>query len=591
MTGWKILILALLAVAPLQGQTAERLRMARAYEQSGDLRSAARIYLEVYDGGAQSNEVFEGVARSLVGLRQYASLLPIVEQRYATQPSPSLAALAASLHARTGDLKGADQWWTTAIESDGGSERVYAMIGKDQTDLLLSERAVRSYEQARAAAADPRSYAAELSALYGATGAAEKAAVEILNLYRADRQLGTVYGRLSALLTGPEPTQAVQRVLERSDDSLPDLLEIRTWFYRETDQWDRAYQTVVEQDAQRQQRGADILRFATSARMAGKYDVALTAFGSLLKADRQVALAAAYGYARTLDQQMAESSMIDAATARSIIQRYREIIDTYPDHPMTAEAAVRAAQLYDRVLNEQEPARDLLTYATNRWRGTSAAAEGLLLLSELYLAAGRADAATDLLQQLIDSAPADQVDQRDQAALLLADLELFSGRIEPARARYLGLAADPRSVAANDALERLGLLIHWQEDSAGVSGYVQGLQALRERRRSDAARIFAAAATDARDPEVKDRCLFASATAYANLGQWADAATQIEPVIARIPESIYGDRALVLTANILERQGDVDGAISALTTLLVQYPRSVLAPEVRERIRRLRGDA
>ena len=129
------------------------------------------------------------------------------------------------------------------------------------------------------------------------------------------------------------------------------------------------------------------------------------------------------------------------------------------------------------------------------------------------------------------------------------------------------------------------------EDSVGVMEFVAGLRHLRTRQLSKAARTFADAAAAARSDEIRDRCHLAAAHAYVDAGQPSDADRHLEPIIARIPETIYGDRALVLTADLLEARGDREGAIAALTTLLVQYPRSILAPDTRERIRTLRGDA
>jgi len=584
-------LVVIIGTASVHGQTAERLRMARVYEQSGDLRSAARIYLEVYDGGDHSNAVFDGVARTLVGLQQYASLLPIVEARYAEAPSGGMAALAASLAARTGDVKGADAWWAKAVEVEGQRESIHAMIGKDQKDLLLTDRAVRSYEKARKISGDPLTYARELSELYGAAGQAANATTEILNLYRLQSQLSVTYGRLSALMTSPEATAEVARVLEQDHDSIPDILAIRSWFYRETGDWDKAFEAAQELDKQTNQQGNSILRFGMNARTAGQYDVALRAYGSLLDGPRQIALAAAYGYARTLDDQMSSADRIEPEQARTIIERYQKIIDDYREHPLSADAAYRAAVLYDQVLNDQDRARDHLTWLTNRWKGTEAASNGMLMLAELYMVAGRPDAAADLFRDLSQSRDPNSEDQRDLAALWLADLELFGGNIEPARARYLGITENPRSIAANDAIERLSLLMMVSEDSVGVMEYVAGLRLLRTRQLSKAARTFADAAAAARSDEIRDRCHLAAAHAYVDAGQPSDADRHLEPIIARIPETIYGDRALVLTADLLEARGDREGAIAALTTLLVQYPRSILAPDTRERIRTLRGDA
>lgn len=130
-----------------------------------------------------------------------------------------------------------------------------------------------------------------------------------------------------------------------------------------------------------------------------------------------------------------------------------------------------------------------------------------------------------------------------------------------------------------------------QFDAKGVQGYIQGMSALSRRNKIEASRIFVATAQSASDSEIKDRCRISAARTLIEIGEEAAADSQLIAIIDRIPESTYGDQALVLAADVLERRKDIQGAISALTSLLVQYPRSILAPSARERIRRLRGDA
>ena len=75
------------------------------------------------------------------------------------------------------------------------------------------------------------------------------------------------------------------------------------------------------------------------------------------------------------------------------------------------------------------------------------------------------------------------------------------------------------------------------------------------------------------------------------IGQDTTAMTLLDAIIADVPETIFGDRALFRKAELALRRKDVPMAVDALTVLLVQYPRSILLPDARERLRALRGDS
>ena len=586
-----IVIIVLLFTALISSNAQiDQLRMAQAYEEGGDIRNAARIYLELYEKqqGQVRRTAFDGVVRTFLQMEQYQSLLTIVEKAYEEKPTASLAMLAATLCVRTGDLNKADGWWKGAIELSGNSEALNAEIGRDQRQLLLIDRAITSFLEARSLSGEPLTYARELAELYATKGQTAEAVQEVLNVHEYSGNTAATEGQLAALMTSDSAARIVGSALNGRDLKAGNRL--RLWYCQHVGDWKKALELAIAIDNEERLQGNEVLRFATAARREGAYDVALAAYERLFTSSDQTALAAAYGYARTLDLQFAEQPTPDAATARGIVDQYRRIIDKYPDHPLSADAMYRSAVLLDHVLNEGDASRELLTRLINRWRGTDAALEGVLMLSTIYYASGSLTGAEDLLRST-ESMDLANADLKDLIKLKRADLQLFKGSYDSATAMYTSLASRPSSIAANDAIDRLGLLILRQEDSVGVAGFVRGLDLREQRKLRDAAVVFQRSAESASDKDVADRCRLAAAQSFIDIGSDAEAEQQIEPLIARIPETYLGDRALVLAADILERSGDRDGAVAALTTLLVQYPRSILAPETRERIRRLRGDA
>lgn len=579
------------------GQVSDQLRMARVYEQSGDNRNAARIYLDVYEGGHRTSAVFDGIARTLTALEQYSALYPIAEAEFARQPSSTAAMVAAKTAALLGTLSQADHWWNEArrVTSTTDQPSLVAQIARDQESARLYDRAIASFLAARELSGTSTDFALPLADLYGATGKVPEAVGEILREYRQHGRLVIVIGRVSALLAKGASTTQIERVLESAGDA-PEMLEVQAWFYGEIGVWDRARERTEQLDRIRHAQGKDLLQFAnraTTAQTAAAYDAALRALETIIDGGGPLALSATYAYTRTLDRRIVEADSLSTATAQLMIDRYRAIATDNPRHPISADALLRCAELYDGVLGDHDEARNVLTQLTNRWNGTEAAARGRLLLAELYVAAGRPDAARDVVRPLRDvsaAAPAIMREYADAATLQLADLELFAGNTEQSMEMYTALASQPTSVAANDALERLGLLMLRSDDSVAVQQMVRALAARQSRRIDSAIRIYTTTAESTASKDVADLCWVSAGTLSVRSGNDALALTMLEPVLSRIPESLVGDRALALVAEIDERRGQTEDAISALTTLLVQYPLSILAPTARDRIRRLRAN-
>lgn len=570
----------------------DQIDYAKAYEQGSDYRSAARIYLGLFDSNPSNTPAFEGVVRTFENLKQYSGLLPLIEKRFQAVPSRSTALLASATCLKLGKVELAEQWWAKIIEMSNDGAVAWAAVARQQSEFLLNARAIESYLTARDKSDDESAFAPELSLLYSTTGQIAKAAHEILKAHRQQRELALTYGRLSALMTSDTASEAVGSVIMSSND-IPEIEFIKQWYYRHTGQWEQALIVTKQLDAESERRGSEMLMFADAARAEGAFDVAIKAYGSLIESggDRMVSLSAAYGIAQTLDQKVRSAQHVNEAVATDVIERYNSIVTAYPDHPLSAEAMYRAAVLIDDVLGNTREAIELLTRLINRWRGTTASVDGALRLADLYLSADQVNGALSSLAVVDDDHNPMHADRRDLARLRRADILLFQGNSDSARSMYTSLAASPGSAAANDALEKISLLMLEEEDSVGVNGLVRGLHALARRNTEEASRIFVSTVREAKDDEIRDRARIEAAQCFIRLGRQEAADSQLIAILERIPDTIYGDRALLITADMLERRGDVQGAIAALTSLLVQYPRSILSPSARERIRKLRGDA
>lgn len=587
-----VLVLALAVSAVAQQGTSDKLRLAITYERAGDLRGAARLFQEVLEARPDDRSAFEGVVRTLSGLGQFASLVPMVEQRDRTAPSDDVAMLLGGLYWKVGRTQDAEATWKRAVTMAGGDAVAWMRVAEVQAGVLAHAMAVESYRTARERSDDPNAFAAELSALYIVLGDITKGAVEVLRDYDASNDQLRAQGRLAAVMSTPEGTTYVGTLLATDPDGT-DRSRLRQWYYRETKAWQKALEVTRDIDTRSNAKGQELLVFADGARRDGAYDIALAAYDDVLSSApiENTRLTAIYSYARTLDLKLRAGEDFKPDEARKIVGRYADIVTSYPSHWYAASALYQMSLLEADVLGDADAARGHLQRLVNQYAGTASAADGALRLARIYLAAEQFDAADNLLASLSRTTAQDQQGQRDMALVLRGDLAAWRGEADSARALYTAVAATPGSVAANDALDRLLVMQVSERDSVAVRAMRMAERSAATGRAADAAAQYADAATKATDAELRDRCRIAAAEQYVAARDDGKAMMQLDLLLPEIPESIFGDRALWLKADIHARRKERQQAIDALTTLLVQYPRSILLPNARERLRVLRGDA
>lgn len=572
----------------------DQLRMAATYERGGDLRGAARIYQELLAGSPSNDAYFQGVVRTLSGLQQYDALLPLVETYASQKQSSDAGVLAGSLRARRGERDAAQQWWTRALDWSVDKEQTLVQISTEQRKSGLFDLALTSIRRARDLAGSAREhpYSDELVSMLTLTSQYQEACNEIIDVFTTERDLYRAMRALTVVLASEGAIQYALTAVDRLSSTDEDHVRLQQWMYRQTKSWEKALATSEQLDRVTRSNGNEVLMFAEGARNDEQYEIALRAYDRVLamSTDQRAKIAAAYGSVRTIEQQMRRSRELSVADAREIVRRYDDVIATYPQHPLCADALMHAARIEDGVLQQSDKARERLLRIQNQWRGTSTYAEAALLLATLYLAIGKDREATEVLNALIVAPVVVVGDRRDLARLQLADMKFWNNEIPDARRIYSELAEVPSSVAANDAIDRLLLLDLAQDDSASVVKFAQGEGLFARRQYHQAYATYMQISESARDLDLRDR---ASARAMESALAMRDDSLAVVPirrVIERIPETIWGDRVLIRLAEIEERKGDFQAAITTLNSLLVAYPRSIFVPSARDRIRRLRGD-
>jgi tetratricopeptide (TPR) repeat protein len=578
------------SVANAQANERDQARMAQAYERSGDLRNAARLYQELY-AVAPSNEMyFNGVVRTLQALDQIASLFPIVEKHAKRTQRSDAFVLAGSLAAKIGKASERDTYWKQARELSSGEESTLIAIGRAQLGAFLFANALTTFQDARSQNGSATAYQDEIIVCLMATGKIDKAVDESLADYTNEQDLPIIVKRLSAVLANEDAAPVLDSKLSSSQQT-PAMLRLSLWFYRQQRQWSKALDAATKLDEKSSSPGSELLSFADGARADEQYSMAIDAYRNVMRrtSDQRLQTSAAYGAVRALEQRLRAAKTMDAGDARSVVAAYDEVIQRFAQHPIAADALYYSAVILDEFMSDTDEAQRRLLRLTSFWKGASITTDAAMRLADIYLAQGQDSAARQQLQIVLDMRSGVN-EKTDLARLRIADMELWRGNDSSAVARYEEIASNPNSIATNDALDKLLLLNLRQEDSAAVSLIVAAEEAFHRRKYTAAIDLLASRLESVRDNDLKDRGAYLASKSCLAIGDTLRAEPFLLAILQRIPESIFGDQALWLLASVSEHKNDIKGAMQYLESLLVYYPRSILIPDARERIRKLRGD-
>lgn len=573
-------------------EDSDKYRMAVAYERTGDLRNAARLYQELHASQPNAAAYFQGVVRTLTALGQYAALLPLAEKHAKLMDSPSVAVLVGTLYARLNRSEQARTWWEQARSLSGDDEATLVQIGRDQMDVMMNADALETFVAARGKNGSPTAYSDEIFKLRSASGDVSGAVADVLAAFRVDADAISAERRLSVLLSYENGATIIAENLEQLPTTDPKNLRLAAWFFRETKRWPQAYEVVTKLDALTGQPGMELLVFADAARTSENYDIALKAYDEVVRRakDGSLVMSAVFGSVRCLELQLRLRRNPTADEAREIIKRYDEIISRFASNPVSADALYFSALLLDEVIRDIDASRDRLLRLRSAWRASPRAVDGSLRLADIFIVMGDDARAREVLAEIISGPKGLVGDRADLAQLKLADMLLWSGELDSAKALYTPLTESTGSLASNDAIDRMLLLNLALDDSASVRSIAKAEGLVARRRHVEAVSVIRDAVSRIRDADMRDRSLLLCARSYVAVGDTVNAIATLKKIIESSSESIYGDRAMWLYADLVIAQHDSRQAITILETLLRNYPRSIIAPDARERIRRLRGD-
>ncbi len=562
--------------------------MARTLEAIGDYAGAAQLYEQLMQLYPDSVSYLLGWARALSRLQRYEEALTRLAAFLERSPTAEVRAQMGELYWRLQRADSARRVWQEAIEQSPRRVETYRAVARAQAEVQLFDEAIATLQQGRRRLGSDTLFADELSLWYVRLGDVERGVSETLRLLSQWQDVWRVQSRLALYLALPGAATRVRGLLERalqqfSRDTLLPYLAI--WFLQEIGDQQAAFEQARRLDRLYQRGGMELLRFADAARQNEDFAIAVQAYQEVLQQNPvpAIRLRALYGFLQAAEQLVLQG--VPAIPWQQIRRQYEVLVREADTLPLGAEVLYSLGRFLRDVVRDAVAARESFQRIVQRFPQTPWAVRALVELAQLALRQGQTEEARGYLQRAMES---DTLEGAQWARFWWGELHFFEGRLDSARAAYATVALQTGSPAANDALQRL-LLFEQLGDTLLLRHLGEAEWALFQGRFARAQAAYLAVVDRSRPGEsIREFALLRAAEAAYAQADWNRAQELLTRLLSEEDDVLYGDRALMLLGDILERQGRYAEALSVYQRFLLRYAGSIYERQVARRLQRLR---
>ncbi len=600
----------LFIAAPAQAQTEVQTRkftLAETYLRAGQYDRAIALLEDLHTDAPSTFVFYDKLKQAYIAVKRYDDAIQLIDTRLKSEPTPALVAEKGGLYYQNGGETRAFALFDEALDMDPHQAYTYQSVFYVLSTLRLYDRAIAVLEKGRQNLKDDQLFQTDLAYLYGIVGDHARSMVEYIGILEVNPdQLGFVKRRFSRFSEQPEAVANSLPVIERAIRREPlnrSFRELAAWLYMEAGMMGKALDANRAIDRLEKEEGRILLQFARQATQANAFDEALAAYEEVLSrypdaptaASSQFALARLY--VRHAEHQREKAfddreNRIPAPLYDAALSAYQTFIQTYPNDPRVPEAIWRMGQLNMFIYNDLGAAEAFLADVLNQYPGSDNAPFARFDLGMLALLRDDLVQARLTLGQLEDDLRTGELAER--ARFEIARIDFYEGNFESAKNLVSALDENTATDIANDAIE-LKVLLQENKGPDSLNTplwlYARAERLDRQRRHEDALALLDSLVTTYPQHKLLDEASFQRGLLLRTLGRYPDALHALTALMTALPESYLADRSLFTIGEIQETDlQDPSAALETYTRLLTVYPGSLLAPEVRTRIRRLRND-
>jgi predicted Zn-dependent protease len=565
--------------------------------RSGNFQEAADEFETLYKK-QPDEEVYEFLYKSYIGLEEYKKAVKLSEKEIKRAPRSSVQIDIGHAYLLDGQPKKGENTFEEIIKSLPLHQNEILSIGNKFLGLKYYDWAEQTYLKGIKVLNGDYNFAFELGEVYSVKGQLSSMARAIVSaLEYGPDYLEPVQNAIGTKLYGDKNgkvqlafVEETQRLVQKYPDETA-YMELLIWLSTLENDFESAFLYSKSLDKRLQESGRRILELARTCRTNQRYDVANDCYEYLLtKGDRNYYYRVArVELVETLKEEMDASTYLSDLEKRNLRKAYESAIEELGKNQETVALIVDYAHLLAFQFGEVEASRKLLDeLLSQRLSETQKAAVKVEKADQLVLQ-GKIWDAVLLYGQVHTAFKEDQIGH--EAKLKKAKSYYYAGDFDWAKSQLDVLKGATSKLIANDALE-LSVLI---SDNLGMDTttaalkifaradfyYYQGLKDKSDKALDSLLFYFPTHST------LRDNAYYLKAKISLDKKDFDDCLSWLEKAIA--VEDLLADESLMLKGKVLmNEKKDVEGAMKAFETIIVEHPGSVLVAQARKYYRSLR---
>ncbi len=487
------ILVVLLSAAVLNAQDANtdtRLRLAQAYEQSGQFDKAEVIYRELLKTQPLNNVIVELLNKNLISQKKYNESIELLNQKINQTPNDyNLFGLLGSTYFIMDQSEKAFESWEKGITINPSSYIGYRVIANYAIENRAYEKAIDILKRGKKVSGDPMMFSMDLANIYAANMKFSDAATEFCSLIEVHpEQVQSAKARIISYLNRPGASeQTINAIKEYSESKLQiELSDLLTFVYQSSSDYKDAFENVIEIEKKFKVNGTYVFLFAQEAYRNKQFNWASEAYKFIIKKY----LTSPYyqiskiGYAKTLEASLDQKFLerndswkpfikyepLFINEYKIIINAYEEFITETTGNAVNIEALFRIAEIFRTRIFDYQKADSLYKKLSQISPNTNYSVLANIALGEIAIQRDSLNTAKNYFQKALSS---QRVEPNDlsKTNFYLARIEFWKGNFSKSVSLFREVSKNLSTDFANDAIELSSIISTTKKDSLNLNQY------------------------------------------------------------------------------------------------------------------------
>ena len=574
----------------------KRLNLGMNLYRNGKKSESLKIFEEVYSSNHYNRNVVVAYSQVLEGMKKDSLLENILSTYLTKQEDLQLRCKYAEVLIRLNREDEAKKSWQIAKKNK--DEDTFLQVANSQAWGLRYDLSIKTINEAREYLDDSDLFTNEMGDYCIFAKDYKKLTDEILFQFKAE-PIGYNIQRFvqTALMRIPEfkdyfKTAIYQCAMYKSDDKVDRMcmLAFMGWFYYVIDEFDQALESYKKFDKiNGSKENCRVLTYAETLLNDGYYEHALKAFNYMISSanlPNEILLRALYGNNMTLEKVAESGQDFSREEYEKVVQGYRNISKQYSfDKNVVQQSVFREGCIQFEKLGNTSEAIKCFEQFISFGHKSALLFNSLNKLGDIYVFMDSLDKAKSYYSKVITDGKrfrsAD--DALDYARYELAEIEYFKGNISTAYDMFKEISEDYSKNSSNDATSMILFLEESKEQNKAVQEFALAEKLTKQQKIDTAVQTFREAIQYGNN-DLKKVALLKIANIYKSAKNHEMQNQVLQEFQTAFPDADELDVVMYDSGRCLFEMKQGQQAIEVLTSMLVQYPRSIYAEKARELI-------